>query len=95
MALRAILKEQAIKKQANSTVYTEISGEETVESTSMPSSNKTITRGINHQNNNNNNYYNNNNVINNNMAECSYVFNVVDGLSPVMPPYWPSLPTYP
>ncbi|KAG5570315.1 hypothetical protein H5410_060081, partial [Solanum commersonii] len=46
LALRAILKEQATKKQVNSTVYTEISGEETVESTSMPNSNKTITRGI-------------------------------------------------
>lgn len=91
MALRAILKEQATKKQVNSTVYTEISGEETVESTSMPSSNKTITRGVtisNHQNNNINN--------NNNIAECSYVFNnVVDGLNPVMPPYWATLPTYP
>ncbi|WMV44591.1 hypothetical protein MTR67_037976 [Solanum verrucosum] len=95
LALRAILKEQATKKQVNSTVYTEISGEETVESTSMPSSNKTITRGItisNHQNNNN--IINNNN--NNNIAECSYVFNnVVDGLNPVMPPYWATLPTYP
>ncbi|KAL3327668.1 hypothetical protein AABB24_035371 [Solanum stoloniferum] len=93
LALRAILKEQATKKQVNSTVYTEISGEETVESTSMPSSNKTITRGItisNHQNNNN--IINNNN----NIAECSYVFNnVVDGLNPVMPPYWATLPTYP
>ncbi|XP_015161550.1 putative homeobox-leucine zipper protein ATHB-51 [Solanum tuberosum] len=92
LALRAILKEQATKKQVNSTVYTEISGEETVESTSMPSSNKTITRGItisNHQNNNN--IMNNNNI-----AECSYVFNnVVDGLNPVMPPYWATLPTYP
>ncbi|KAG5570304.1 hypothetical protein H5410_060070 [Solanum commersonii] len=58
LALQAILKEQSTKKQVNSTVYTEISGEETVESTSMPSSNKTIIRGItisNHQNNNNNN----------------------------------------
>ncbi|XP_049407758.1 putative homeobox-leucine zipper protein ATHB-51 [Solanum stenotomum] len=95
LALRAILKEQATKKQVNSTVYTEISGEETVESTSMPSSNKTITRGItisNHQNNNN--IINNNN--NNNIAECSYVFNnVVDGLNPVMPTYWATLPTYP
>ncbi|KAK4730840.1 hypothetical protein R3W88_023828 [Solanum pinnatisectum] len=94
LALRAILKEQATKKQVNSTVYTEISGEETVESTSMPSSNNTITRGItisNHQNNNN--IINNNN---NNIAECSYVFNnVVDGLNPVMPPYWATLPTYP
>ncbi|KAJ8532773.1 hypothetical protein K7X08_015662 [Anisodus acutangulus] len=88
LTLRAILKEQATKKQLNSTVYTEISGEETVESTSMPSSNKTITRAIttsNHQNN----------INNNNMAECSYIFNAVDGLNPVMPPYWASLPTYP
>ncbi|CAN4121444.1 unnamed protein product [Withania somnifera] len=88
LALRAILKEQATKKQVISTVYTEISGEETVESTSMPGSNKTIERAIttsNHHNSNNNN----------NMAECSYVFNVVDGLNPVMPPYWASLPTYP
>ncbi|KAH0632461.1 hypothetical protein KY289_035392 [Solanum tuberosum] len=43
LALRAILKEQATKKQVNSTVYTEIS----------------------------------------------------DGLNPVMPPYWATLPTYP
>ncbi|CAN4117187.1 unnamed protein product [Withania somnifera] len=98
LALRAILKEQATKKLVNSTVYTEISGEETVESTSMPSSNMTITRAIttttsNHQNNNIN--INNNNTNNNNKAECSYVFNVVDGLNPVMPHYWASLPTYP
>ncbi|XP_015087425.1 putative homeobox-leucine zipper protein ATHB-51 [Solanum pennellii] len=92
LALRAILKEQATKKQVNSTVYTEISGEETVESTSMPSSNKTITRGITISNHQNNNINNNNN----NIAECSYVFNnVVDGLNPVMPPYWATLPTYP
>ncbi|MCD7454042.1 hypothetical protein HAX54_023310 [Datura stramonium] len=66
LTLRAILKEQATKKQVNSTIYTEISGEETVESTSMPSSNKTITRGI-----------------------------TTNGLNPVLPPYWASLPTYP
>ncbi|KAF3642618.1 putative homeobox-leucine zipper protein ATHB-51 [Capsicum baccatum] len=94
LALRAILKEQATKKQVNSTVYTEISGEETVESTSMPSSNKTITRAITTSSHQNNNIINNNNN-NSNMAECSYVYNVVDGLNPVMPPYWASLPTYP
>ncbi|KAL3358222.1 hypothetical protein AABB24_015391 [Solanum stoloniferum] len=96
LALRAILKEQATKKQVNSTVYTEISGEETVESASMPSSNKTITRGITISNHQNNNNIMNNNNNNNNIAECSYVFNnVVDGLNPVMPPYWATLPTYP
>ncbi|CAA0830357.1 Unknown protein, partial [Striga hermonthica] len=39
LALRAILKDQVAKKQV-STNYTEVSGEETVESTSMPSSDK-------------------------------------------------------
>ncbi|GER45413.1 homeobox-leucine zipper protein family [Striga asiatica] len=39
LALRAILKDQVAKKQI-STNYTEVSGEETVESTSMPSSDK-------------------------------------------------------
>ncbi|KAI3473311.1 hypothetical protein Pfo_030602 [Paulownia fortunei] len=39
LALRAILKDQVAKKQV-STGYTEVSGEETVESTSIPSSDK-------------------------------------------------------
>ncbi|CAI9760636.1 unnamed protein product [Fraxinus pennsylvanica] len=61
LALRAILKEQLTKKQA-STGYTEVSGDETVESTSIPSSDKP--RGgtsIHHQ-----------------IAECNYVLNMED-----------------
>ncbi|XP_027173501.1 putative homeobox-leucine zipper protein ATHB-51 [Coffea eugenioides] len=61
VALRAILKEQVGKKPV-STGYTEMSGEETVESTSIPSSSKP--RGV-----------GGNNL---QTAECSYVFNVDD-----------------
>ncbi|KAK4432512.1 putative homeobox-leucine zipper protein ATHB-51 [Sesamum alatum] len=54
MALRAILKEQLTKKQVLSTAgYTDISGEETVESTSIPTSNgpspPTTTNSLHHQ----------------------------------------------
>ncbi|KAL0316152.1 UNVERIFIED_CONTAM: putative homeobox-leucine zipper protein ATHB-51 [Sesamum radiatum] len=80
MALRAILKEQLAKKQVLSTGYTDISGEETVESTSIPTSNDpsppTTTNSlhqinVDHQCNNN------------------YGLNVDDYNNPVMmPPYW-------
>lgn len=80
LALRAILKEQIGKKPV-STGYTEISGEETVESTSIPSSSKPRGGGGGGGNNQQ-------------IAECSYVFNV-DDYNPVMPPYWAGLTSYP
>ncbi|KAL3536177.1 hypothetical protein ACH5RR_004638 [Cinchona calisaya] len=80
LALRAILKEQIGKKAVNSTGQTEISGEETVESTSIPpcSSNSKPRGGNNQQ-----------------MGECSYVFNVDDYNTVMPPPYWAGLPSYP
>ncbi|CAI9097855.1 OLC1v1034368C1 [Oldenlandia corymbosa var. corymbosa] len=86
LALRAILKEQIGKKPV-SAGYTEISGtEETVESTSIPSS-KTREGGNHHQQQQI-------------AAECSYVFNVDDynnpaGVNVIPPAYWPTLPSYP
>ncbi|KAI3447518.1 hypothetical protein Pfo_004183 [Paulownia fortunei] len=80
LALRAILKEQVAKKQV-STGYTEISGEETVESTSIPSSDKPGPRT-------NNNLHQ--------IAECNYPLNVDDYNNTVMmPPYWAALPSCP
>ncbi|PIN11128.1 hypothetical protein CDL12_16266 [Handroanthus impetiginosus] len=84
LALRAILKDQVGKKQV-SAGYTEISGEETVESTSIPSSDKPNnlhqiaecsynTLNVDDYNNNN---HNNKNNINNPV---------------IITPYWPSLP---
>ncbi|XP_011101501.1 putative homeobox-leucine zipper protein ATHB-51 isoform X1 [Sesamum indicum] len=80
MALRAILKEHLAKKQVLSTGYTDISGEETVESTSIPTSNDpsppTTTNSL-HQ-------INADHQCNNN-----YGLNVDDYNNPVMmPPYW-------
>ncbi|KAL3532029.1 hypothetical protein ACH5RR_005550 [Cinchona calisaya] len=78
LALRAILKEQIGKKPMSTGYNTEISGEETVESTAIPSSkiNKKPPRVIGNQQ----------------MGECSYVFNV-DDYNPVMTPYWAALPS--
>ncbi|XP_051131567.1 putative homeobox-leucine zipper protein ATHB-51 isoform X2 [Andrographis paniculata] len=78
IALRAILKDQVSKKQVF-TGYTEVSGEETVESTSIPSLDKT-------DNNINNN---NNNNLSNQIGECSnYVLNVEDyNPAAMMTPY--------
>ncbi|KAL8039635.1 hypothetical protein ABFS82_10G047300 [Erythranthe guttata] len=77
LALRAMLKEQVVNKQV-STGYTEVSGEETVESTSIPNSDKahgiTTTTSIN----------NVNQII---MGESSYALNVDDYTSVMMTPY--------
>ncbi|XP_057785723.1 putative homeobox-leucine zipper protein ATHB-51 [Salvia miltiorrhiza] len=87
MALRAILKDQVGKNQV-STGYTDISGEETVESTSIPSSDPTATAAEEamtaaaslHQ-----------------MAECNYPMNMEDYNNTVMiAPYWAtSMPSCP
>lgn len=75
--MRAILKDQVAKKQ----VSTDVSGEETVESTSIPSSDKG--RGE-----------SNNNV--HQMGECNYVLNVDDYSPMMMTPYnWGALPSCP
>ncbi|KAL0309616.1 UNVERIFIED_CONTAM: hypothetical protein Sradi_5903900 [Sesamum radiatum] len=85
LALRAILKDQVAKKQV-STGYTEvISGEETVESTSIPSSDNTPGPP-------------DNNVPHRQIAECNYVFNVEDYNQVMMTPTpynWPPLPSCP
>ena len=85
MALRAILKEQVAKKQV-STGYTDVSGEETVESTSIPSFEKQhpvvetegMTAGSSlHQ-----------------MAECNYMEEYNNTV--MIPPYWAtSMPSCP
>ncbi|KAH6762257.1 homeobox 51 [Perilla frutescens var. hirtella] len=77
LALRAILKDQVAKKQ----VSTDVSGEETVESTSIPSSEKgrAETSNVVHQ-----------------MGECNYVLNVEDYSPMIMTPYnWGALPSCP
>ncbi|XAR69689.1 hypothetical protein NMG60_11001384 [Bertholletia excelsa] len=83
VALKAMLKEQATKNNQVSTAgYTEISGEETVESTSVVVANRSSSRP--------------GGTIQQQMAEGNYVFNVED-YNPVMPPpYWGTvLPSYP
>ncbi|XP_012468224.2 homeobox-leucine zipper protein ATHB-22 [Gossypium raimondii] len=81
MKLKGILREQVTRNQV-STVYTEISGEETVESTSIRSSNKPKIAGNNHHPHP--------------VAACNYLFNV-DEYNPVSSPYWGTvqLPSYP
>ncbi|KAG8374176.1 hypothetical protein BUALT_Bualt11G0103700 [Buddleja alternifolia] len=82
MALRTILKDQVLGKKQVSTGHTEISGEETVESSSSDKSTPTTTTTTN---------------VNQMAAECSYVLNV-DDYNPVMmppPPYWPAMPSCP
>ncbi|XVF07764.1 hypothetical protein REPUB_Repub06bG0167900 [Reevesia pubescens] len=81
MKLKGMLREQATRNQV-STGYTEISGEETVESTSIRSSNKSRVVANHHHP----------------VAECNYIFNVQDEYNPVSSPYWgvqAQLPTYP
>ncbi|KAJ9181472.1 hypothetical protein P3X46_009600 [Hevea brasiliensis] len=79
MKLKAILREQATDRKPVSTGYTEISGEETVESTSVAirSSNGKPRGTSQHQ-----------------IAECNYLLNV-DEYNPVTSPYWAVLPSYP
>lgn len=78
--MRAILKDQVAKKPV-STGYTDVSGEETVESTSIPSSDKG--RGGESSNIHQ-------------MGECNYVLNVDDYSPMMMTPYnWGALPSCP
>ncbi|KAF5473628.1 hypothetical protein F2P56_010228 [Juglans regia] len=82
MKLKAMLSEQAAGRKQVSTGYTEISGEETVESTSVAinigSNIKPKPRGASqHQ-----------------ISDCNYLFNVEE-YNPVSPPYWATLPSYP
>lgn len=83
MKLKAILRDQTSWKQVSTGGYTEISGEETVESTSggaIRSSSKS--QGTNQQQ----------------MAadQCIHIFNMEE-YNPVSPPpsYWGPLPSYP
>ncbi|PON56125.1 Octamer-binding transcription factor [Parasponia andersonii] len=80
MKLKGMLRDQGAWKQVSTGGYTDISGEETVESTSgaIPSSSKSLGANQHHQN----------------MAECSHILNVEE-YNPVSPPYWGSLPSYP
>ncbi|KAK2987509.1 hypothetical protein RJ640_017246 [Escallonia rubra] len=84
MELRAVLKEQATTKKHVSTGYTEVSGEETVESTSV---------GIRSCNKQQAHHHHHQQQIRS-ADNCNYVFNV-DDYNPVMPPYWSVLPSYP
>lgn len=78
MKLKTILREEVARKQV-SPVYTEISGEETVESTSVAAIRSSNKRG---------------GVNQNQIAEGNYLFNVEE-YNPVSPPYWGALPSYP
>ncbi|WCJ34394.1 Homeobox-leucine zipper protein family [Euphorbia peplus] len=77
--LKSILRDQTTRKQVSTTGYTEVSGEETVESTSVAvRSSSGKPRGTsNHQ-----------------IAECNYLLNHVDEYNPVTSPYWAVLPTH-
>ncbi|KAL2533584.1 putative homeobox-leucine zipper protein ATHB-51 [Abeliophyllum distichum] len=72
VTLRAILKEQVTKKQVCTGYNAEVSGEETVESTSIPTSNKPRGSSSTHQNI---------------PDQSNYVLNV-DDYNPIMPQYW-------
>ncbi|XP_022743683.1 putative homeobox-leucine zipper protein ATHB-51 [Durio zibethinus] len=80
MKLKGMLREQATTNQV-SKGYTEISGEETVESTSIRSSNKQRVVAHHHHQHQ--------------IAECNHLFNVEE-YNPVSSPYWGvQLPSYP
>lgn len=81
MKLKTILREQTVSRKPGSTGYTEVSGEDTVESSSVAIRSSTKPRG---------------NAIHNQIAECNYLFNV-DDYNPVSSPYWGTqvLPSYP
>uniref|UniRef100_A0A2C9V9S3 Homeobox-leucine zipper protein n=1 Tax=Manihot esculenta TaxID=3983 RepID=A0A2C9V9S3_MANES len=79
MKLKGILREQATKKQVLSTGYTEISGEETLQSTWVGiRSSGGKPRGTHQQE----------------IAECNYLLNV-DEYNPGISSYWAVLPSYP
>ncbi|GAB2229608.1 hypothetical protein Drorol1_Dr00013855 [Drosera rotundifolia] len=88
LKLKAMVMDQATRKQV-STVYTEISGEETVESTSaaMHCSSKGHAASPAH-------HHHQQQPPSHNGPECHYLFNVVDEYDTVSPPYWPALPSY-
>ncbi|XP_025014801.1 putative homeobox-leucine zipper protein ATHB-51 isoform X2 [Ricinus communis] len=80
MKLKAILRQEKATRNQVSTGYTEISGEETVESTSVAirsSGGKPRGGSSHHQ-----------------IAECNYLLNV-DEYNPVSSPYWAVIPSYP
>ncbi|XP_022766112.1 putative homeobox-leucine zipper protein ATHB-51 [Durio zibethinus] len=78
MKLKGMLREQATRNQV-STGYTEISGEETVESTSIRSSNKQRVVANHHHP----------------IAECNYLFNVDEYNPVSSPYWGAQLPSYP
>ncbi|KAF9680194.1 hypothetical protein SADUNF_Sadunf06G0095900 [Salix dunnii] len=73
--LKAVVIEQATRKQG----HTDISGEETVESTSVAAASRKQRVHSHHQNN---------------AEHCNYLLNV-DEFNPVSSPYWAPLPSYP
>ncbi|KAL3585913.1 hypothetical protein D5086_012780 [Populus alba] len=79
MKLKAVVREQATRKQVSTAGYTEISGEETVESTSVAAASRKLRGHSHHQNN---------------AEHCNYLLNV-DEYNPVSSPYWALLPSYP
>ena len=83
MKLKAMLqREQAARKQVSTTGYTEISGEETVESASVAingCNNKPRGTSGHHQ-----------------IADCNFLFSVEEyNPAASSPAYWPGLPPYP
>ncbi|XP_059463587.1 homeobox-leucine zipper protein ATHB-22-like [Corylus avellana] len=83
MKLKAMLRTEQVARKQVSTGYTEISGEDTVESTSVAINGASQKqRGTTTTNQPN--------------AECNYLFNIVEEYNPVPPPYWGgALPSYP
>ncbi|GAB4833498.1 hypothetical protein Ancab_031742 [Ancistrocladus abbreviatus] len=87
LKLKAMLMDPATRKQV-STGYTEISGEETVESTSAAMHSSSKGQGTGSQQPQPEQQHQQNG------AECHYLFNV-DEYDTVSPPYWAALPSYP
>ncbi|CAK7343338.1 unnamed protein product [Dovyalis caffra] len=79
MKLKAVVREQATRKQVSTTEYTEISGEETVVSTSVAAASRKARGNSHHQIN---------------ADHHNYLLNV-DEYNPASSPYWPLLPSYP
>lgn len=85
MKLKCMLREQATRKQVSTAGYAEVSGEETVESTSLAMRSSNKPRGLNqHQNINN-------------TEQCNYVFNGVEEYNnpAASSPFWGVLSSYP
>lgn len=81
--LKGILREQGSRKQA-SIGHTEVSAEETVESTSITLRSSDKPRGLSHLHHHHHRQ----------MADCNYVYNAEE-YNPMSPPYWGVLPSYP